>query len=102
MGKEELTMEAMIERFQKRLEWQKTHGRPRSKQIYTKCMMDYYNRVKEAQDQGKPLAITSIRFGSEVVVKGGAWISDARDVRIPKKNICLTPYHRQCYRHPLC
>ena len=61
----------MIERFQKRLEWQEAHGRPHSKLIYTQCMMDYYTRVKEAQEQGKPLAITSILFYPEILLSMG-------------------------------
>lgn len=62
-----LSLEAMVKSFEKRLQWQKEHGRSLSKQLYTKVMMEYFDRAAHAHDLGKPLAFTSVLFFPEIL-----------------------------------
>jgi hypothetical protein len=62
-----LSLGATVKNFEKRLQWQREHGRSLSKQLYTKVMMEYFDRADHAHDLGKPLAFTSVLFFPEIL-----------------------------------
>lgn len=66
-GIEQFSVEAMVEEFENRLAWQIEHKRERSKQLFTQCMLDYYQRVHDASQQGRPLAFTSVLFWPDLL-----------------------------------
>lgn len=63
-----LRLDNMVRMFEKRLEWQTKNNKPRSKQIMTQTMLNYFKRVKDAKQEGRILAITAVLFFPELLL----------------------------------
>ncbi|MDP6560805.1 MAG: 2-hydroxyacyl-CoA dehydratase family protein [Candidatus Binatia bacterium] len=64
---EQFSVDAMADEFEERMVWQIEHKRERSKQLFSQCMLEYYQRVRDAAREGRPLAFTSVLFWPDLL-----------------------------------